>query len=80
MILPGVYKSIAIPPEFQTCDDWLEWDPKSSTTKFKTTVNGVKGWFIGEYGGINDERYPNGRGIFEQSDKFILGYLKNGKW
>ncbi len=50
------------------------------TTGLKTTISGVKGSYVGEFGLSGKIEIPRGRGLFDSKDKWILGYVENGKW
>ena len=59
--------------------DWLKWTPKV-IPKLKATIDGIRGSYAGEYTVLKGRVQPNGRGMFETSDKLILGCVKNDRW
>ena len=78
VILPSISDTLKIRRAQNFEGGWLEWK-HCITSKLRATIEGVAGSYAGECTS-NKRIVPNGRGMFETSDKLILGYLTNGRW
>ena len=83
--LPRLFGSIKIRREIPKWDNWLEWGkgqiPKVVKRGLNVTVNEKVGTYYGEWSEKEDSQLvPDGRGVLERTDRYILGYIEHGNW
>ena len=84
VILPDSLPCFGIYP-LRKCDDWLRWgDDKSQNLVISQNLNvdisGEVGYYNGECKVVKSKSIPHGRGLFDNGDKMILGYVEDGSW
>ena len=73
VILPSISDTLKIRQVLNFEGDWFKWT--HIIPKLRATIDGVRGSYAGECTFSKGRGVPNGRGMFETSDKLILGYV-----